>query len=109
MKKELRFYKTKDGLEPFVEWLESLKDVVGRANITNRLNRLGLGNYGDCTSVGNGVHELRIHYGPGYRVFFAEQENTIVLLLFGGSKRTQKKDIKKAQGYWAEFRERCYD
>lgn len=99
MKKEIRIYRTKKGLEPFIESLESLKDTTGRATIANRLNRISLGNYGDCRSVGNGVHELRIHYGPGYRVYFAEQENTIVLLLLGGSKRTQNKDIKKAKDY----------
>ena len=72
MKQEIRIYRTKDGLQPFVEWIESLKDTIGRATITNRLNRVSLGNYGDCSAVGNGVHELRIHYGPGYRVYFAE-------------------------------------
>src|SRR5436190_6781604 len=109
MAKEFRIYRTKDGKEPFIEWLESLKDKTGRANITNRLNRVAHGNYGDCESVGNGIHELRIHYGPGYRVYFSEQHETIILLLLGGSKRTQAKDIKKAKQFWAEFRERCYD
>lgn len=109
MKKELRFYRTKEGKEPFVGWIEQLKDKVGRANITNRLNRVAIGHYGDCESVGDGVFELKIHYGPGYRIYFSEQEHTIVLLLLGGSKRTQAKDIKKAKQYWAEFRGRCYD
>ena len=109
MKKELRTYRTKEGKEPFIEWLESLKDISGRAHITNCLNRIVLGNYGDYKSVGEGVLELRIHYGPGYRVYFSEQENTILLLLLGGSKCTQNRDIKKAKGYLAEFRERCYD
>ena len=109
MKKELRIYRTKNGNEPFTEWIEVLKDIIGRAQITNRLNRTVLGNYGDSDSVGGGVCELRIHYGPGYRVYFAEQENTILLLLLGGSKRTQDRDIKKAKQFLAEFRERCYD
>ncbi len=72
-------------------------------------DRVVLGNYGDCDSVGKGVMELRIHYGPGYRIYFSEQGGTILLLLLGGSKRTQARDIKKAQEYLAEFRERCYD
>ena len=109
MKKEIRTYCTKEGKEPFVEWLESLKDISGRAQIINRLNRIILGNYGDCKSVGNGILELRVHYGPGYRVYFSEQANTILLLLLGGSKRTQSRDIKKAKQYLADFRERCYD
>lgn len=109
MKKELRIYCTKKGKEPFIEWLESLKDVSGKAHITNRLNRIVFGNYGDCKSVGDGVLELRIHYGPGYREYFSEQENTILLLLLGGNKRTQNRDIKKAKEHLADFRERCYD
>jgi putative addiction module killer protein len=109
MKKELRYYRTEEGKEPFIDWLGSLKDRVGRAHITNRLNRVTLGNYGDCDPVGGGVYELKIHSGPGYRVYFSEQERTILLLLLGGSKRTQDKDIKKAKQYWTEFRERFYD
>lgn len=108
MKKELRIYCSKSGKEPFAEWLTSLKDVIGRANIMNHLNRVVFGNYGDCDPVGNGVRELRVHYGPGYRIYFAEQEETI-LLLCGGNKQTQNKDIKKAKLYLADFRERCYD
>ncbi|MES2217614.1 MAG: type II toxin-antitoxin system RelE/ParE family toxin [Pseudomonadota bacterium] len=109
MKKELRTYRTKDGKEPFTKWLGALKDSLGRAHITNRLNRVVLGNYGDYKSVGDGVLELRIHYGPGYRIYVSEQEHTILLLLIGGTKRTQDKDIKTAKKYWAEFRERFYD
>jgi putative addiction module killer protein len=68
--KELRTYRTKQGKEPFTDWLESLKDRVGRANITNRLNRVALGNYGDCEPIGDGVYELRVHYGPVSGLFF---------------------------------------
>lgn len=109
MRKELRFYRTKKGKEPFTNWIESLKDVMARAHIRNRLNRVVHGNYGDYKPVGDGVYELRIHYGPGYRVYFTEQEKTFILLLIGGSKRTQDHDIKKAKNYWNEFKERCYD
>jgi putative addiction module killer protein len=109
MKKELRVYQTNDGKRPFINWLESFKDRVTHAQITNRINRLALGSYGDCKSVGDGVSELRIHYGAGYRVYFAEQERTIVLLLLGGNKKTQDKDIEKAKHYWAEFRRSYYD
>lgn len=109
MKKELRIYQTKEGKQPFTDWLSSLKDRIGRANITNKLNRAVHGNYGDCEHVGDGVYELKIHYGPGYRVYFSEQNETIILLLSGGIKRTQPRDIKKAKQYWIEFRERHYD
>lgn len=74
MKKELRLYRTKTGKEPFTDWLATLKDVFGRAQITNRLNRVTLGNYGDYKYIDAGVFKLRIHYGPGYRLYFAEQE-----------------------------------
>jgi putative addiction module killer protein len=109
MEKELRIYTTKNGKQPFLKWLESLKDSIGRAKITNRLNRLVNGNYGDYKPVGEGVQELKIHFGPGYRVYFTEQESTFILLLIGGNKRTQISDIKKAKHFWAEFRERSYD
>ncbi len=108
MEKELRIYRTHDGKEPFSGWLASFKDKITKAQITNRLNRVIQGNYGDCEPVGSGVCELRIHYGAGYRIYFAEQEETIILLI-GGSKKTQSKDIQKSKKYWEEFRERCYD
>ena len=109
MKKELRIYRTKEGHEPFTKWLESLKDRLGRANITNRLNRVVHGNHGDCEHVGDGVYELRIHYGPGYRVYFSQQRETLILLLLGGNKRNQARDIRKARQFWKEFREHHYD
>jgi putative addiction module killer protein len=109
MIKEIRIYRTKAGEEPCTDWLDSLKDVKARSQITNRLNRAILGNYGDYKAVGDGVLELRIHYGPGYRIYMSEQAHTLLLLLVGGTKRTQEKDIKNAKKYLAEFRERCYD
>ena len=107
--KELHIYCTKAGKQPFANWMESLKDKITKAQVTNRLNRVAHGNYGDCQSVGGGIYELRIHYGAGYRVYFAEQDKTILLLLVGGSKKTQVKDIENAKKYWHEFQERCYD
>lgn len=105
MKKELRLFRTKNGKEPFAEWLASLKDTVTKAQIKNRLNRLMFGHNGDIKSVGDGVYELRIHYGPGYRIYIAEENKSIILLLIGGSKRTQERDIIKAKKYWYEFQE----
>ena len=103
---ELLEYITEDGENPFHKWLNSLKDSAMRARIRVRLNRLRLGNFGDCKSVGKGVSELRIDYGPGYRVYFGKSETTIVILLSGGSKKSQTKDIKLAQKYWADYKRR---
>jgi putative addiction module killer protein len=104
--KELRIYLTEDGRAPFTEWLTSLRDNRARAKIRVRLDRVSLGNIGDCHSVGEGVQELRVDYGPGYRVYFGQEGTTIVLLLCGGDKTTQTQDIETAQGYWMEYRRR---
>ena len=100
--REIRHYVTKDGKIPFREWFESLKDPTAQMKIDIRLDRVELGNFGDTESVGKGVYELRIDYGPGYRVYYAHEGRSIVLLLCGGDKRKQKKDIKQAQAYWKE-------
>jgi putative addiction module killer protein len=81
----------------FDEWLNELQDVEGRARILARIRRLGLGNAGDVAPVGSGVSEMRIHYGPGYRVYFIQSGKVLVLLLCGGDKSTQDKDIKEAK------------
>ena len=104
--KELRFYVTLEGREPFHEWLNSLRNQKARAKIRVRLDRISLGNFGDCHAVGHGVQELRINYGPGYRVYFAQEGMTIVLLLCGGDKFSQPKDIEEAHRYWSEYRSR---
>ena len=100
---EIQEYLLESGQNPFREWLEGLKDRQARAKIRVRLNRIRLGNFGDCKSVGRGVSELRIPYGPGYRVYFGRKGNTIVILLYGGDKSTQSRDIALAQEYWKEY------
>ncbi len=95
-------YQDADGNEPFTEWLNGLRDVKGRKRISIRLRRLEQGNYGDCQPVGEGVLELRMFFGPGYRVYFGEEGDTIVFLLCGGDKSSQKKDIETAKAYWKE-------
>lgn len=97
---------TRDGKNPFRNWLRDLHDVNARAKVRVRLNRVRLGNFGDATSVGSGVSELRIPYGPGYRVYFARTESTIVLLLCGGDKSSQKRDVDKAKEYWLDYQRR---
>lgn len=104
--RELRIYRTVDGRLPFGEWLASLHDERARARILVRLDRVSLGNFGDCRSVGEGVQELRIDYGPGYRVYFGQHGSTIVLLLCGGDKDSQAKDIDLAKHYWKEYSRR---
>lgn len=81
----------------FKEWLTELRDLNAQARIAQRIRRLELGNPGDAKSVGDGVSEMRLTYGPGYRVYFAQQGKAIVILLCGGDKSTQSADIKEAK------------
>src|SRR5512146_166107 len=96
---ELRYYQTSAGEQPFVAWMQGLRDRQARARIEARLARVAVGNLGDVEPVGEGVVELRIDWGPGYRVYFSRLGQVIVLLLCGGDKRTQQRDIKRAKSY----------
>lgn len=93
------------GVHPFQEWLRSLRDAQARARIRTRLDRLALGNMGDHRPLDGGVYELKIDWGPGYRVYFGKAGQTIVLLLCGGDKRTQQQDIKTAKAYFKEYQD----
>ena len=95
MKIAVREYLTTDGNSPFREWLETL-DTATRARIQARVMRFESGNMGDHKSVGAGVWEARVAFGPGYRIYFMRRGATVVLLLAGGDKRTQKSDIELA-------------
>ena len=88
---------------PFSNWIASLRDPRGVGIIRARLNRVRLGNFGNCKPVGRGVEELRIDFGPGYRVYYGRQGALVVVLLCGGDKKTQAKDIINAQKYWKEY------
>ena len=103
--REIQAYRTQNGREPFTEWLRSLRDQRTRDRIRKRLERLGDGNFGDCQSVGNGVFELRVHFGAGYRIYFSEMGKTTVLLLCGGDKSSQAQDIQRAKTYWLKHKE----
>lgn len=103
--KTLLVYQDENGYEPFSEWLDNLKDRQGRNRIRVRLRRLEAGLYGDCEPVGDGVNELRLFFGPGYRVYFGEEAEHIIILLCGGDKSTQKQDIEIAKRYWKEYKE----
>ena len=82
--------------QAFADWLDSLRDTIGKARIIARLRAAEHGNFGDCESVGEAVYEMRVHYGPGYRIYFTRRGEVVYLLLVGGDKSTQKRDIKRA-------------
>jgi len=103
---ELRHYQTAAGERLFAYWLQGLKDRQARARIDARLARVAAGNLGDVGPVGEGVMELRVDWGPGYRVYFARLGQVILLLLCGGDKTTQQKDIKHAKAYFEDFKAR---
>jgi putative addiction module killer protein len=87
------------------KWLTSLRDAKGKARIVARIRSAELGNLGDVEPVGEGVSEMRIHYGPGYRVYFKKKGTLLIILLLGGDKSSQKRDIKKAQAIAARLKE----
>ena len=103
---ELLRYQRDDGREPFSEWLTGLRDKIAQARIRVRLRQVEAGNFGDCEPVGEGVIELRIHLGAGYRVYCGRHGKTVVLLLCGGDKGSQVADIKRAKEMWSEWKRR---
>ena len=103
---EIRRYRTAAGDEPFTQWLTDLADRQARARILARLERLEVGNFGDTKFVRDGVSEIRIDWGPGYRVYFGREGRTVILLLCGGDKRRQDQDIKRAIELWQEYENR---
>jgi len=103
---EIRHYLTSSGKDPYQQWLDELKDLKARVVIQRRIDRLASGNFGDHKFCQDGVWELRIDFGPGYRVYYAQAGIAVVLLLCGGSKRDQTADIKEAVRYWREYQRR---
>lgn len=102
--REIKAYRMQNGYVPFTEWFDSIRDKRAQTRIEARLILLESGNFGDYRSVG-GVFELRIHVGAGYRVYFGEVDRTIVLLLCGGDKSSQTRDIARAKTFWREYKE----
>lgn len=104
------FYKTRTGKAPFTEWLEDL-DLKSRSIIRTRLDRVALGNFGDSKRLkgASEIYELRIDYGPGYRVYYGKNNVEFVILLIGGEKDSQERDIAKAKKYWAAFKKESSD
>lgn len=105
----IAYYLTETGKKPFKDWLDSLKDITARQKVRIRLDRVRLGNLGKNRSVGEGVYELKIDYGPGYRVYYALEKKMIILLLTGGDKPSQNKDIALAGKYWQDHKRRKKD
>jgi putative addiction module killer protein len=106
LKFKIREYLSENGQSPFDKWLMGLGDIRARARVDTRLNRASLGNLGDYASVGGGVFELRIFYGPGYRVYYSLESDNVVLFLLGGTKGTQKRDFQIARAYLEDYRNR---
>jgi putative addiction module killer protein len=102
MKLTVREYTDDAGRNPFRDWLETL-DLRARARVQARILRFEIGNLGDHKSVGGGVCEARLAFGPGYRVYFGRQGRSLILLLLGGDKGSQSTDIQKARGYWDDY------
>ncbi len=103
---ELLRYQHVDGREPFTEWLTAIRDKIAAARIRIRLRQVEAGNFGDCDAVGEGVVELRIPVGAGYRVYCGRHGKAVVLLLCGGDKSAQARDIKRAKELWSEWKRR---
>jgi putative addiction module killer protein len=102
----LLIYKTPAGNEPLTQWLGKLRDREGQVRIRQRLRRLEAGQMGDCKALGGGLYELRFFFGAGYRVYFGKDGERMILLLLGGDKSGQARDISKAKDYWKEYLER---
>lgn len=99
-------YARDDGRIPFDEWMKSLRSSTLRAQILMRLQQVAAGSFGDAAAVGQGVTELRIHSGAGYRVYFGRHGEVVVILLHGGDKSSQSADIRKAKRFWSDWKRR---
>jgi putative addiction module killer protein len=103
---EIRHYVSRTGKDVFDDWLTHLADARAQAKIAVRIDRLAAGNFGDCKSLSQGLFELRIDWGPGYRIYYAMHGTAFVLLLCGGDKRKQSSDIGRAMKYLRDYKER---
>jgi len=102
----IRRYQTSEGFIPFDDWFRGLKDPIGKKAVTDRLRRVGLGTLGHTDNVGEGVQGFKIDVGPGYRVYFGQDGPVLVVLLCGGEKHGQQRDIVLAQNYWRDYKSR---
>ncbi len=102
--KELLFYSLPSGKKPFLEWLSTINDEKTYARIYARLDRLHFGHYGDYKMLGGGIYELKLDFGPGYRIYFGKLKQHVILLLIGGDKSSQARDILQARDYWQQVK-----
>lgn len=100
---EIRYYVASDGISPFEVWFSDL-DITARAKMTVAIARMEQGNLSRTKSVGQGVLEYKIDFGPGYRIYFGRDGDTLILLLTGGTKKRQQRDIKTAAGFWRDYK-----
>lgn len=103
MRIKIESYITKEGVEPFAKWFNTL-NAIAAAKVTTALYRMELGNFSNVKSLGEGIHEYKIDFGPGYRIYFGQDGEELVILVGGGSKKQQDKDIHKAKLYWKEYK-----
>ena len=103
---EIRAYQDTAGSKPYADWLEGLTDNKTKARIVARVNRIAAGNFGDCKPLRDGVQELKIDFGPGYRVYLSKQGPVLVMLLCGGDKCDQSRDIERAIAYLKDWKQR---
>jgi len=103
IKVRIENYLTESGVDPFATWFDKL-NAIAAAKITTALYRMEMGNFSNVEGVGEGVFEYKIHFDPGYRIYFGQDGDEFVILLGGGSKKQQSKDIKKAQELWREYK-----
>lgn len=103
---DLQYLEIENGISPFLQWEKKL-DTTVRAAVRTRINRVRIGNFGDCTPIkgSQGIHELRVHLEPGYRIYFGKMKDTVVIILCGGDKRSQDRDIIKAKDYWQRYKD----
>ncbi len=106
MKNTINEYIDDSGKSLYADWLKNLRDVKAKAKIMMQIDKMELGLFGDVESIGEGLSELRLHYGPGYRVYYGKEGQQVFLLLCGGDKSTQSKDIKKAKECWKNYKRR---
>jgi len=104
--RDIQYYQTPGGKILSKDWLSAVKDGLTQAILYKRIRQAGIGQFGKTRSVGAGVSELKIDYGPGFRVYYGIHGDKLILILMAGSKRTQESDIKKAKAYWTEWKER---
>ena len=99
----VEYYSTPSGKLPAREWLHSIKDKLTKAILYKRIRQAGEGQFGNHKYLGDGVFELKINFGPGYRIYYGTHKNKLIIILMGGNKSTQQKDIQKAKLYWINY------